>query len=189
MLGYNNASKVLNEKVSHLGSLFLLPNGYIIKGFSTRMKLQEILEQTIPGLGYELVDVEISPTKTIRIFIDKDGGVNIDDCEKVSNHLGNVLLAETIDYNRLEISSPGLDRPLRKLQDFIKFTGKLVKIKTREIIGDQKVFQGIIQAINDNEITIEIDKDNLIKIDFDNIYRARLVFELQKKPPTHKKYT
>jgi ribosome maturation factor RimP len=139
------------------------------------MKLHKILEQTVPGLGYELVDVEITPTKIIKVFIEKDGGVTIDDCEKVSNHLGNLLFVEEIEYNRLEISSPGLERPLKHLQDFIKFTGK------------QKVFQGIIKLVDGNDINLELSSAEILKINFDNISRARLVFELQKKIPTRKK--
>ena len=69
------------------------------------MNLQTILEQTVPGLGFELVDVEITPAKIIRVFIDKDGGVSVDDCVSVSNHLSRVFLVEEVDYNRLEISS------------------------------------------------------------------------------------
>ncbi|MCE2705942.1 MAG: ribosome maturation factor RimP [Proteobacteria bacterium] len=151
------------------------------------MKLHKILEQTVPGLGYELVDVEITPTKIIKVFIEKDGGVTIDDCEKVSNHLGNLLFVEEIEYNRLEISSPGLERPLKHLQDFIKFTGKFAKIKTKDLIDGQKVFQGIIKLVDGNDINLELSSAEILKINFDNISRARLVFELQKKIPTRKK--
>lgn len=151
------------------------------------MKIQKILEQTIPGLGYEFVDVEITPTKLIRVYIDKEGGVTIDDCEKVSDHLSNLFLVETIDYNRLEISSPGVDRPLKKIEDYTRFTGKKVKVKSRELIDDQKIFQGIIKSIDDNLITLELDDGSTLSLSFDNISRARLVFELPKKTPIRKK--
>ncbi len=151
------------------------------------MKIQKILEQTIPGLGYEFVDVEITPTKLIRVYIDKDGGVTIDDCEKVSHHLSNLFLVETIDYNRLEVSSPGVDRPLKKIEDYIRFIGKTIKVKSRELIEEQKVFQGIIQSINDNLITLELEKGRVLTLAFENISRARLVFELPKKTPIRKK--
>ena len=109
------------------------------------MKLLQILEQTVPGLGYELVDVEITPAKIVRVFIDKEGGVTVEDCADVSNHLSRVLVVEEIDYNRLEISSPGLERPLKKLNDYIRFSGRLAKVKTHELINNQKVFEGRIK--------------------------------------------
>ena len=69
------------------------------------MQLNTLLEQTIPGLGYELVDVEMAPARLIRIYIDKEGGVTVDDCALVSNHLTKLFTVEQIDFNRLEISS------------------------------------------------------------------------------------
>ena len=77
--------------------------------------LEEILQPTLGGMGYELVDVQQSNGgRLLRIFIDKPGGVTIDDCAGATRHLQRVFAVEGIDYDRLEISSPGLDRPLRK---------------------------------------------------------------------------
>ncbi len=145
------------------------------------MKLQTILEQTIPGLGFELVDVEITPAKLIRVFIDKDGGVSVDDCVDVSNHLSRVFLVEEIDYNRLEISSPGLERPLKKLQDYVRFIGRSAKIKTRELFNGEKVFQGVIQAVDGEKITLELDNKQLFIVEYDVISRGRLIFDPKKK--------
>src|SRR5688500_19308526 len=79
------------------------------------MDLNELLESTLAGLGYELVDLERSPRgKLLRVFIDKPDGVSVDDCVTVSNHLSRLLAVENVDYDRLEVSSPGLDRPLKK---------------------------------------------------------------------------
>lgn len=150
-------------------------------------KLNKILEKTIPGLGFELVDFEITPNRTIIVYIDKPGGITIDDCEVVSRHLSNLLLVEEIDYNRLEISSPGLERPLKKLADFTRFCGSKVKIKTIDLINGQKVFQGTVKQVDDNNISLEITPDNIMIIDFDNIYRARLIFELSKNVKPQKK--
>jgi ribosome maturation factor RimP len=141
------------------------------------MKLNALLDKVIPGLGYELVEVEITPAKVVRVFIDKEGGVTIDDCEIVSNHLNKLFFVEEIDYNRLEVSSPGIERPLRKLQDFIRFSGKLVKIKTRELIDGQKVFQGIIVGVAGETIQLELANGEMLAIEFTKINRARLVFE------------
>jgi ribosome maturation factor RimP len=144
------------------------------------MKVSKLLEQVIPSLGYDLVEIEITPAKIIRVFIDKEDGITIDDCENVSNHLSNLLLVEEIDYNRLEISSPGLERALKKLTDFNKSIGKLVKIKTKEAINNEKIFIGTITLINGNLITIKTIKHELV-IDFNDINKARLVFEFKKK--------
>lgn len=152
------------------------------------MRLKEVLEATIPGLGYELVDIEITPAKLVRVFIDKENGdITIEDCEVVSNHLNRLFLVENIDYNRLEISSPGLERPLKKLGDFIKFKGKLAKVKTRELIDNQKVFQGTITDVNAEVIVLELDNGLTQTIDFNNINKARLVFEDKKKSKKVKK--
>lgn len=152
------------------------------------MSINTILEQTVPGLGYELVDVEITPAKIIKVFIDKpDGGVTIEDCESVSDHLSKLFLVEEIDYNRLEISSPGVERPLKKLEDFVRFNGQTVKLKLRELINEQKVFQGSIVAVEANKIKLSIDKDQMLEIDFDSIVRARLVYDFRANLRSRKK--
>lgn len=140
------------------------------------MKINQILEQTIPGLGYELVDVEINPAKLIQVFIDKEGGVTIEDCELVSNHLTKLFFVEEIDFNRLEISSPGVERPLKKLVDYTRFMGSLAKIKTHELINEQKVFQGVISAVEGDVITFKLDNNEEIKVDYANINKGKLVF-------------
>lgn len=143
------------------------------------MKIHEILEKTIPGLGFELVDIEITHTKLVRVFIDNAIGVTIDDCEIVSNHLSKLFLVEDIDYNRLEVSSPGIERPLTKLKDYVRFMGKMIKVKTKELINDQKVFQGIIKDVEQEIIKLELENKEVIEIEFNNINRARLVFEIK----------
>lgn len=145
------------------------------------MNLQTILEQTVPGLGFELVDVEITPAKIIRVFIDKEGGITVEDCVSVSNHLSRVFLVEEVDYNRLEISSPGLERPLKKLEDYARFIGRVAKIKTRQLFDEQKVFQGVIQAVDGEKITLELDDKQLFSVEYDVISRGRLIFDPKKK--------
>lgn len=143
------------------------------------MKINEILEQTIPGLGYELVDVEITPAKSVRIFIDKSGGVTIDDCEAVSHHLSKLFLVEEIDYNRLEVSSPGVERPLKKLADYERFIGKKVNIKLHELYEGQKKIQGVILGVDGNQVKLNLNGKNEIEIEFDNINKARLVYDFR----------
>jgi ribosome maturation factor RimP len=151
------------------------------------MNINAILEKTIPGLGFELVDVEISPAKIVRVFIDKPEGVTIEDCENVSHHLSKLFLVEEIEYNRLEISSPGVERPLKKLEDFVRFSGQTVKIKLHELVNGQKVYQGKIIAVEGNTIKLSIEKDETLAIDFNNLARARLVYDFRADLKSHKK--
>lgn len=144
------------------------------------MKLNTILEQTVPGLGYELVDVEIAPSKLIRVYIDKEGGITIEDCEIVSNHLSKLLLVEEIAFNRLEVSSPGIERPLKKIEDYVRFKDRVAKVKTRELINGEKVFQGVINAVDGNTIILGLENGSFVNIDFSIISRARLIFEFKK---------
>ena len=96
------------------------------------MDLNSLLETTVTGLGYELVDVELSPRgRTIRVFIDapgKEGGIDVEDCAKVSNQLTRLFEVENIDYDRLAISSPGMDRVVKKAVDFERFAGEQIQV-------------------------------------------------------------
>lgn len=140
--------------------------------------LHELLESTLAGLGYELVDVERSGRgKLVRVFIDKPGGVTVDDCTAVSNHLSRLLAVEGIDYDRLEISSPGLDRPLKKASDFIRFVGEPVKLKLRVALQGQRNFAGILREINDGVLTLEVEGKTL-DLELSNLEKARLVPKL-----------
>ena len=139
------------------------------------MDLQQILETTLPGMGYELVDVELTAQGILRVFIDKEGGITVEDCATVSNHLSRVFMVEDVDYKHLEISSPGLDRPLKKAADFVRFTGSMVKLKTRLPVDGQKNFIGRIEAFNDNTQTLTLSFDGkTAEIELGNIDKARL---------------
>ncbi|PIT09664.1 ribosome maturation factor RimP [Snodgrassella alvi] len=154
------------------------------------MDIQGILEKTLPGLGYELVNYELTAQGDLRVFIDKaESGISLDDCVAVSNHLSRVLMVEDVDYQRLEISSPGLDRPLTKQADFRRFTGQLAKIKTRLPIDGQKNFTGRINGIDENDlISITLEEANEVRrakraavtagktvlIEWQNVDKARL---------------
>ncbi len=139
------------------------------------MDLHVLLESTLAGLGYELVDLEQSGrTKLLRLFIDKPTGINIDDCTAVSNHLTKLLAVENIEYERLEVSSPGLDRPLKKEQDFHRFSGEKAQIKLRVALAGQRNFVGILREVKDGVLQLEID-GVLIALDLANLDKARLV--------------
>ncbi|ARO88441.1 ribosome maturation factor RimP [Nitrosospira lacus] len=142
------------------------------------MDLHELLESTLTGLGYELVDVERSARgKLIRVFIDKSDGVGVDDCVAVSNHLSRLLAVENIDYDRLEISSPGLDRPLKKAADFIRFAGESAKLKLRVALQGQRNFVGILREVNDGVLKLEVD-GKMLDLELNNLEKARLIPKL-----------
>ena len=139
------------------------------------MDLQQILETTLPGMGYELVDVELTAQGILRVFIDKEGGITVEDCATVSNHLSRVFMVEDVDYKHLEISSPGLDRPLKKEADFVRFTGSMVKLKTRLPVDGQKNFIGRIESFDDVAQTIVLAFDGkTAQIELSNVDKARI---------------
>ena len=133
------------------------------------MDLQQILETTLPGMGYELVDVELTAQGILRVFIDTEGGTT------VSNHLSRVFMVEDVDYKHLEISSPGLDRPLKKAADFVRFTGSMVKLKTRLPVDGQKNFIGRIESFDEAAQTIVLAFDGkTAQIELSNVDKARI---------------
>jgi ribosome maturation factor RimP len=140
------------------------------------MDLYPLLESTLTGLGYEMVDLEISNRgKLLRLFIDKPGGINIDDCVLVSNHLTRLLAVELDhDYDRLEVSSPGLDRPLKKEADFVRFAGEKAQIKLRLPMRGQRNFVGILREVKDGVLQLDVD-GALVALELANFEKARLV--------------
>jgi ribosome maturation factor RimP len=139
------------------------------------MDLTALLEKTVGALGYQLVDLELANRgRLMRIFIDKADGVDVEDCETVSNHLTRLLVVEGVDYDRLEVSSPGLDRPLKRPQDFARFVGERVEVKVRLPLNGRRRFVGKLQNVG--EVGIELDVDGeLVSIAFSEIDKARLI--------------
>ena len=126
-------------------------------------------------MGYELVDVELTAQGILRVFIDKEGGITVEDCATVSNHLSRVFMVEDVDYKHLEISSPGLDRPLKKAADFMRFTGSMVKLKTRLPVDGQKNFIGRIESFDEAAQTIVLGFDGkTAQIELSNVDKARI---------------
>lgn len=141
-------------------------------------RLADLLGPTIEALGYELVCIELVRAKsaTVRIFIDKDGGVDLSDCEKVSTQVSGVMdVEDPISGNySLEVSSPGLDRPLVSTEHFEKYLGKPVKVQLERAINGMRKFSGDITQVEEGIITFTVD-GNPIEVSFDQIARARLV--------------
>jgi ribosome maturation factor RimP len=141
------------------------------------VQLTEIIETTVSGLGYELVDIE-RPAGLLRISIDQPAGIAIEDCEKVTRQLQYLFEVENIDYERLEVSSPGLDRPLKKLADFERFAGSEAVITLKKPLDGRKSYRGIVHAPNGEAIGLEFEgKDGAAMLDFTlaDLDKARLV--------------
>ena len=142
------------------------------------MDFNSLIETTVTGLGYELVDIEMSPRgRTIRVFIDvpaKPAGVDVEDCARVSNQLTRVFEVENVDFDRLEISSPGLDRVVKKEADFARFAGQDIQVKIRIPLAGRRNFQGELLGMRDGKVALRLEKDE-VELEFTNIEKARLV--------------
>ena len=138
-----------------------------------------MVQPVVAGMGYELVDVQASNGgRLLRLFIDKPGGVGLEDCAAVSRQLSRVFEVEGIDYERLEVSSPGLDRPLRKGADFARFVGRRaeVRMRTPDATGRRR-FVGVLRGADAGRVEMELEGQT-VAFELEGIERARLVPEL-----------
>jgi ribosome maturation factor RimP len=127
----------------------------------------QVISDTVEGLGFEFVEVEFAARGMLRVFIDHpyvagaaEKLISIEDCEAVSRQLVHVLTVEEIDYSRLEVSSPGLDRPLRHAQDFERFKGLGVSIKLKQPFGGRRNFEGLLNVTQvDGQAVYSIEWD------------------------------
>lgn len=133
--------------------------------------------------GLDLVEVEYkrgARRSFLRIYIDKPGGVTLDDCSTVSNQLGDLLDIEDLISNRyvLEVSSPGAERPLKRPDDYRRFVGRLVRIRTKESVDGNRQFVGRLVAFEEDKATIEVEDSEQVTLELGEIERARLEVEL-----------
>lgn len=167
--------------------------GHVAQGGAGRsgdflLQLPELIEKTVAGLGYEMVDFERAERGLLRVYIDfsaadaeEKGPITVEDCATVSHQLSHVLTVENVPYERLEISSPGLDRPLRKLADFHRFAGHEAIVKLRMALpgtANRKSYQGILQEPDGEQLGIEFEsKDGPAVLNFTlaDMDKARLV--------------
>lgn len=144
-------------------------------------KTEELIEPLLSERGFELVDVEYVKEGSeyyLRVYMDKEGGITIDDCVEVSRAFNEILDREDYisDAYIFEVSSPGLDRPLKKEKDFARSIGKRVLVKTYQKIDKTKEFYGILKAYDDSTVTIEGEKGDMA-IEKKNISIIRLAYE------------
>lgn len=156
-------------------------------GVDPILRVEKLLQPILDAMGLELVELEfnkVGRSYLLRIYIDKLDGVNLDDCAEVSRELSVQLDVEDCIASRytLEVSSPGLDRPLKKEQDFLRYQGRLAVIKTVELLKDEKgsprkTFLGLIEGVEDGAVIIRLKEGPMARIPWDKIAKAHLEFE------------
>jgi ribosome maturation factor RimP len=166
--------------------IFFLVNRF--KPWRSAVQQFELIAKTVGGLGYDLVDVERGERGILRVYIDfpaavadEKGPITVEDCATVSHQLSHVLTVENVDYERLEISSPGLDRPVRTMADFARFAGHECTVKLRVAMpgsANRKTYTGILRAPEGDKIGLEFEnKDGpaLLEFTLSELDKARLV--------------
>ena len=164
---------------------------FLLLCVKTTVNLGELLEKTLPPMGYELVDWEMSGKgRMVRVFIDKlmvpdevaSTGLTVDDCARVSHHLTRLFTVENIDYERLEVSSPGLDRPLSKLADYARFSGEEAQVHLHALTDGVRRIKGILRGIEHgpegDSVLVETEK-GVRTVPFAAIDRGRLVPKIE----------
>lgn len=146
--------------------------------------LWELFEPVVVDMGYELIEIEYHPNPNygvLRLYIDKEEGIQVEDCSDVSRQISAILDVEDPVPGKfsLEISSPGMDRPLRRLQDFERFTGEVAKIKTSMPFEGQRNFKGRIKGVEEDLIIIECENKE-VRLPVTAIDKARLVPDFDK---------
>jgi len=145
----------------------------------TRAELRKLLEPGVAATGFDLVEVELAGSHhhpTLRVYIDSPAGVNVDDCARVSRQLSALLDVEDPlpGHYTLEVSSPGLDRPLVKPEDFMRYVGETIKIKMQQPMLGRRNFSGRLVDVTADHVVIEVDKERF-DLTFEGMERARLV--------------
>lgn len=181
---YNFYSKINNIQKSESKShslVFVRDFGGEKMSSNIETKVTTLLEPVINGIGYDLYDVIYAKEGKdyyLKIIIDKQDGISLEDCEAVNNAINDLL--DEVDYIKeqyfLEVSSPGLERLLKKDKHYLAQIGNLINVKLYKAINKQKEIEGILKEYNDNNIIIEVENEN-IEIEKNNISVARTVYE------------
>ena len=148
-------------------------------------KVEELVNPIIEGYGFEIVEVEWKPkggTWNLCLYIDKPGGITIQDCEMVNHEFSDLLdRVDIIDHSyNLEVSSPGVERPLKKQRDFERYQGEPVQVSTYQKVQGQKKFYGKLFDFDDEMLTILTEEGDYVKLPFANIAKVKLWFRPDK---------
>ncbi len=141
---------------------------------------EELVRGAVESEGYELVHAEFldrGSASVLRVFIDKPGGVNLGDCQRISRHVSVLLdVEDLIDHHyTLEVSSPGLERPLFKAEDYLRFQGREVKLATSSMIENRRNFKGILKGFSDGVVTVDCG-GKVFQIPLGQVKKANLVY-------------
>jgi ribosome maturation factor RimP len=144
------------------------------------VELERLLQPGLGALGYELLGCEVHQQRNrtlLRVYIDQEQGITLDDCEKASRQIGAVPELESLFSGpyTLEVSSPGLDRPLFKIEHFQRFIGEKVQLRTHSPIEGQRNFSGVIVSALDKTIVLKISHLKQVELQFEQIEKAKLV--------------
>jgi ribosome maturation factor RimP len=144
-------------------------------------QLRQLIEATVEGLGYELVGVEYqggASNGLLRIYIDHEDGITLDDCQAVSHQVSGLLDVEDPIAGRyaLEVSSPGLDRPLFQARDYARFAGQQVKVRMHGLIQGRRNFTGQLLGLEGDNVIVEVDGEEYV-LPLDQVDQARLIPE------------
>jgi ribosome maturation factor RimP len=147
-------------------------------------RVRQLADSLLTQRGLELVEVEFRREArgwVLRLYVDKEGGITVDDCAEVSREMGRILDVEDFISNpyMLEVSSPGLMRFLRNERDFMKYRNRRVKVTTREPIGNRRQWKGRIRGVEGDRVELEVDGE-LFQIPLSNVAKANLEMELDK---------
>lgn len=148
-------------------------------------KVEGILGPLLEGEGLSLVDIEYTRERSgwvLRVLIDRKEGITLDDCARVSREFGQLLDVEDIipTSYRLEVSSPGLDRPLKKEEDFVKYSGRRVRIKTKDQVSGRRNFKGALLDCTEGKIMVKVDGSEVFTIPLSSILKANLEVEVNR---------
>ena len=147
--------------------------------FLATVDLEALIQSTLQPQGYELVDLQTTgkQQRLVRVFIDRPEGITVEDCAEVSRHLLRLFEVEQVWYDRLEVSSPGLDRPLKRPADFERFVGSRAAVTLRVPQGGRKRFIGELKAIEAGTLSMMVD-GALVLLPLEDVDKARLVPEI-----------
>jgi ribosome maturation factor RimP len=146
-------------------------------------EISQLIEPVLADMGIELVDVDFfseQNKRILRIYADRPTGINLDDCAMVSREIGNLLDVKELLQHRyvLEVSSPGLNRPLKKEKDFLRAVGQKVKIKTAVPLKGSRNFTGVLQSFESGVLQLNLD-DAAVLIPKEDVKKANLVFNFE----------
>ncbi len=150
---------------------------------SVLKEIERLIEPVLAEMGIELVDMEYHSgqgRRVLRIYADRPTGINLDDCAMVSREIGNLLDVKDLLQRHyvLEVSSPGLNRPLKREKDFLRAIGQKIKVKTAVPLKGRKNFSGVLQSFENGMLQLMLD-DTVVQISEENVNKANLVFDFE----------